>query len=155
MENLRKRVNVKLVNDKTKLSKLTACSSFASFLCILSENLADVNMKKTKLYLYCPIYIGFTILDLLKVQSYQFDYDYMEHIYGTKVKLLFTDTDSPCYEVETEDIYQHVLQGIDLFNTSEYAQDLPLYSPRNKKAFGKMKDDMHGIPIEEFVGLRP
>ena len=86
---------------------------------------------------------------------YQFHYDYMKRKYGTKAKLLFTDTDSLCYEVKTEDIYQDMLQDIELFDTSEYAQDQPLHSPRNKKALGRMKDEMHGIPIEKFVGLRP
>ena len=60
MENLRKRVNVKLVNDKVKLSKLVAQPSFDAFR-IFSEDLAAVNMKKTKLYLNRPIYVGFAI----------------------------------------------------------------------------------------------
>ena len=69
MENLRKRVNVKLVNDKTKLTNLTARPLFDSFR-IFSEDLAAVNMKKTKLYLNRPIYVGFTILDLSNVLMY-------------------------------------------------------------------------------------
>ena len=154
MENLRKRVNVKLVNDKTKLSKLTASPSFDSFR-IFSEDLAAVNMKKTKLYLNRPIYVGFAILDLSKVLMYQFHYEYMQPTYGCNAKLLFTDTDSLCYEIKTNDIYQDMLQDIDLFDTSEYAQDHPLYSVTNKKVLGKMKDETHGIPIQEFVGLRP
>ena len=77
MENLRKRVNGKLVNDNTKLTKLTARRSSDSFR-IFSEDLAAVNMKKTKLYLNRPIYVGFTILDLSKVLMYQFHYEYMK-----------------------------------------------------------------------------
>ena len=101
MENLRKRVNVKLVNDKAKLSKLSASSSFDSFR-IFSEELVAVNMGKTKLYLNCPIYVGFTILDISKV--YDFHYNYMKQKYASNAKLLFTDTDSLCYEVRTTDI---------------------------------------------------
>jgi hypothetical protein len=154
MEYLRKRVNVKLVNDKTKLTKLTARPSFDSFR-IFSEDLAAVNMKKTKLYLNRPIYVGFTILDLSKVSMYQFHYEYMKQKYGANAKLLFTDTDSLCYEVKTHDIYQDILEDAELFDTSEYAQGHLLYSTRNKKVLGKMKDETHGIPIQEFVGLRP
>ncbi|XP_028417042.1 uncharacterized protein LOC114541307 [Dendronephthya gigantea] len=154
MENLRKRVNVKLVNDKTKLSKLTASPSFDYFR-IFSEDLAAVNMKKTKLYLNRPIYVGFTILDLSKVLMYQFHYEYMKPKYDCNAKLLFTDTDSLCYEIKTDDVYQDMLQDIDLFDTSEYARDHPLHSLTNKKVLGKMKDETHGIPIQEFVGLRP
>ena len=109
MENLRKRVNVKLVNDKTKLTKLTARPSFDSFR-IFFEDLAAVNMKKTKLYLNRPIYVGFAILDLSKVLMYQFHYEYMKPKYDCNAKLLFTDTDSLCYEIRTNNIYQDMLE---------------------------------------------
>ena len=56
MANLRRRVIVKLVTNPNKLKKLTASPAF-------SEDLAAVSMKKTKLYLNRPIYVGFTILD--------------------------------------------------------------------------------------------
>lgn len=105
MENLRKRVNVKLITNPTKLTKLTASPVFDAFR-IFSEDLAAVNMKKTKLYLNRPIYVGFCILDLSKVLMYDFHYKHMKPRYGTQCKLLFTDTDSLCYEVRTEDIYQ-------------------------------------------------
>lgn len=154
MENLRKRVNVKLVNDKVKLSKLTASPSFDSFR-IFSEELAAVNMRKTKLYLNRPIYFGFTILDLSKVLMYDHHYNYMKQKYASNAKLLFTDTDSLCYEVQTVDIYQDMLEDINLFDTSEYTQDHPLHSTANKKVLGKMKDETRGIPIQEFIGLRP
>ena len=155
MENLRKRVNVKLVNDKTKLSKLTASPSFDYFR-IFSEDLAAVNLKKTKLYLNRPIYVGFSILDLSEVLMYQFHYEHMKPKYGCNAKLLFTYTDSLCYEVKTDDIYQDMLQDINLPDTSEYGQSHPLYSFANKKVLGKMKDDeTHGIAIQEFVGLTP
>ena len=86
---------------------------------------------------------------------YQFHYEYMKQKYGADAKLLFTVTDSLCYEVKTHDIYQDMLEDAELFDTSEYAQDHPLHSIRNKKVLGKMKDETHGIPIQEFIGLRP
>ena len=79
----------------------------------------------------------------------------MKPKYGCNAKLLFTDTDSLCYEIKTGDIYQDMLQDIDLFDTSEYGQNHPLYSLANKKVIGKMKDETHGIPIQEFIGWRP
>ena len=100
--------------------------------------------------------MGFAILDLSKVLMYQFHYEYMKQKYDASAKLLqFTDTDSLCYEVKTRDIYEDMLEDKELFDTSEYAQDHPLYSTRNKKVLGKMKDETHGIPIQEFIGLRP
>ena len=46
-------------------------------------------------------------------------------------------------------------QDVQIFDASEYRQDNPLHSTINKKVIGKMKDETHGIPIQEFVGLRP
>ena len=112
-------------------------------------------MKKTKLYLNRPIYVGFTILDLSKVLMYDFHYYYMVSKYGPQAKLLFTDTDSLCYDVKTDDLYHDFLQDLDYFDTLEYPRDHFLYSVRNKKVPGKMKDETRGIPIEEFVGPRP
>jgi hypothetical protein len=127
MKNLRKRVNVMLVSDKTKLIKLTTRPSFDSFR-IFSEDLAAVSMKKTKLYLNRPIYVGVTIPDLSKLLTYQFHHEYMKQKYCANAMLLFTDTDSLCYEVKTRDIYQDMLEDAELFDTSENAQDHLLYS---------------------------
>ena len=52
-------------------------------------------------------------------------------------------------------VYHDMLEDKELFDTSEYAQNHPLYSLTNKKVLDKMKDETHGIPIQEFVGLRP
>ena len=103
MENLRKRVNVKLVNDVKQLKKLTASPSFDHFRFFINE-LVAVNMKKPTLYLNRPIYVGFAILDPSKVLMYDFHYNYIKAKYGEKATLLFTDTDSLCYNIQTEDI---------------------------------------------------
>ena len=73
--------------------------------------------------------------------------------YQPQAKLLFTDTDSLYYDVKTDNLYHDFLQDLDYFDTSEYTRDHFLYSVRNKKVLGKMTDETHGIPIEEFVGL--
>jgi hypothetical protein len=77
MKNMRKRVNVMLVSDKTKLIKVTTRPSFDSFR-IFSEDLSAVSMKKTKLYLNRPIYVGVTIPDISKLLTYQFHHEYMK-----------------------------------------------------------------------------
>jgi hypothetical protein len=43
---------------------------------------------------------------------------------------------------------------LDLLDTSEYPEDHTLYSTKNKKVIGKMKDELKGKIMKEFVGLR-
>ena len=75
---------------------------------------------------------------------------------GTIIRLLllFTDTDSLCYEIETKDIYKELWEDKQLFDNSDYPQDSPYFSAENKKVIGKFKDEAAGMPIREFVGLR-
>ena len=86
---------------------------------------------------------------------YYFHYNYMKAKYGNGLKLLFTDTDSLCYYINTEDIYIDWINDKDLFDFSEYPSYHTLYDTANKKVIGKMKDETAGVPLEEFVGLRP
>ncbi|XP_041351034.1 uncharacterized protein LOC121370009 [Gigantopelta aegis] len=104
MMNVRKHVNVELVNSKKRLKKLCAKPTFEGFK-IFNPDLAAVHLKKATIFLNQPIYAGFSILDMSKIVMYEFHYDFMRAKYGNKVQLLFTDTDSLCYEIETEDIY--------------------------------------------------
>ena len=153
MENLRKRIDVKLVNSEKKVRKLTCKPTFHAFK-MFNEDLAAIHLRKAKLKLNRPIYVGFSILDLSKTLMYDFHYSYIKAKYGLKAKLLFTDTDSLCYEIETVDIYQDMLNDAQHFDTSDYRKDHPLYNTVNKKVLGKMKDECAGVPPSEFIGLR-
>jgi hypothetical protein len=153
MENLRKRTRIELVNKSDRLKYMCAKPSFKSFK-IFNENLIAVHMAKTKLVLNRPIYVGCSILDISKILMYDFHYNYVKTKYEDKAKLLFTDTDSLCYEIETDDIYVDMLNDRHLFDTSDYQANHFLYSCENKKVLGKMKDECAGSVIEEFVGLR-
>ena len=87
-----------------------------------------------------------------------------------KAQLLFTDTDSLCYIIETDDIYKdmvsNMLYGNQLYDMSEFPDDHPCFSTLdketirsvkqvNKKKVGKMKDELKGNAAIEFAGLRP
>ena len=140
MENLRKRVNVELVNTEKRVKKLTAKPTFQAFK-IFHEDLAAMHMKKVKIVLNRPTYVGFCILDISKLLMYDFHYNHMKVNYGEGVKLLFTDTDSLCYEIHTNDIYSDMATHIEFYDTSDYPSNHPLYSNVNKKVLGKMKDE--------------
>ena len=156
MENIRNRVDVKLVNTKEKLRKLVAKPNFKSCK-IFNENLVSVHMKKTSLTMIKPVYLGMCILDLSKTIMYDFHYQYIKSKYGDKAKLLFSDTDSLMYEIHTEDFYKDISGDVkNKFDTSDYPENHPSGIPtgENKKVLGKMKDEAAGKIIKEFVGLR-
>ena len=157
MENIRNRVNVKLVNTEERLKKLSAKPNLKSPPKIFSENLASVHLKKTSLTMNKPVYLGMCILDLSKTIMYDFHYQYIKPKYGTKAKLLFTDTDSLMYEIQTEDFYKDISGDVkDRFDTSDYPENHPSGIPTgiNKKVLGMFKDEAAGKIIKEFIGLR-
>ena len=153
MENLRKRVDVRLVTSKEKLSKLASKPTYVSSK-IFNENLVAVHKIKETLTLNRPAYVGMCILDLSKTLMYDFHYNYIKNKYGDKDKLLFTDTDSLTDEIETEDVYRDFWNDKDKFDNSDYPESSPYFNKTNKKVIGKFKDEAAGIPIIEFIGLR-
>ena len=114
-------------------------------------------MKKTKSVFNKPVYIGVCILDLSKTLIYEFHYNYIKQKYGDKAKLLFTDTNSLMYEIQTEDFYMDISADVKhRFDTSDYPSNHPSGIPSgfNKKVPGMFKDEVGGKIIDEFVGLR-
>ena len=153
MENIRKRVDVRLVTDEKKLLKLTSKPTYVSSK-IFNENLVAVHKIKQTLTLNRPAYVGMCILDLSKTLMYDFHYNYIKDKYADKAKLLFTDTDSLTYEIESKDVYKDFWNDKDKFDNSDYSESSPYFDKTNKKVIGKFKDEAAGVPICEFVGLR-
>ena len=67
---------------------------------------------------------------------------------------MFTDTDNLAYEIKSENVYDEFFKWIDLFDFSNYSKDSKFYDDSNKKDVGKMKDEMGGNIIDEFIGLK-
>ena len=153
MENIRKRVDVRLVTDENKLLKLASKPTYVSSK-IFNENLVAVHKIKETLTLNRPAYVGTCILDLSKTLMYDFHYNYIKDKYGDKAKLLFTDTDSLTYEIEADDVYQDFWNDKDKFDNSDYPESSTYFNKTNKKVIGKFKDEAAGVPICEFIGLR-
>ena len=154
MENLRKRRKIDLVTSKKKIKKLAAQPSFKLFQ-IFHPHLVVVERKETNLCLNRPISVGFSVLDLSKTLMYDFHYRYVKEKYpGSLSKLLFTDTDSLTYAIETNDVFTDMLEDKDLFDFSDYPPNHPCFSLENKKVIGKFKDEMGSRLIFEFLGLK-
>ena len=151
MENVRKRMNVKLICDKNKFEKYVSKPTFINGV-IFNENLVGVHNKQEKIKLCKPIYVGFSILDISKTLMYDFHYGFIKNKYEDKAKLLFTDTDSLCYEIQTKNIYKDMYDNKEMFDLSDVLGEFN--DNTNKKVIGKFKPEYANNIIGEFIGLR-
>ena len=160
MEDVRRRVDIKLITEPSKFIKHASKVSYKRSVVFTNdeereEYLVGLEAQRTSVKLNKPIYTGFTVLELSKLHMYDFHYSHIMKKYGPqKAKLLFTDTDSLTYLIETDDVYQDMKQDQDLYDTSDYPKDHFLHSTTNKKVIGKFKDEVNGVSVSEFVGLR-
>ena len=103
MENLRKRMNVRLVNNEKDFLKYTSRPTYITHK-IFGKDYAAIHEIKQVLVLNKPIYVGFTVLDLSKWKMYDFHYNFIKKKFDAE--LLFTDTDSLAYEIKSENVYE-------------------------------------------------
>ena len=101
LENMRNRVNIRLISSNKVAQKLAAKPNYDRCT-IFDETLIAVHMKKTKLYFNKPVYLGMIILDLSKSLMYDFKYNYIKTKYGDNAKLLFSDTDCFCKDINPD-----------------------------------------------------
>ena len=103
-------------------------------------------MKKTKVKMNKPIYLGLSILEISKILLYEFWYAYMKLKYNNDVKLCYMDTDSFIMNIKTNDFYKDIANDVEnMFDTSNYEVNRPLPTGKNKKIIGLMKDELGGI----------
>ena len=96
MENMRKRIKIRIVKNAKDFIKYTsrpACVNWKVF----ENNLVAIHEKKISLTLNKLTYVGFAVLELSKWEMHDFHHKFMIKKFNTK--LLFTDTDSLCYEI--------------------------------------------------------
>ena len=93
MENLRKRISVRLINNAEDFSKYTSKPTYITHKMFVKDYAAIQESKLNK-----PIYVGFTVLDLSKWKMHDFSYDFIKKNFDAE--LLFTDTDSLAYEIK-------------------------------------------------------
>ena len=112
MENVRKHEDIKLVTTEDKRSKLVSELNYHPTK-HFSENLLAIEMKKTKVMINKPVYLGMSILDISKMLIYQFWYDNIKPKYWDRAKLCDMDTDSFIIYIKTEDFYRNIADDVE------------------------------------------
>ena len=148
MGNIRKRINVKLINNSKDYAKYVSKPNCISQK-IFSRDFVAIHQIKSFLILDKPIYVGFSIFELSKLLMYMFHYEYVKNKFDAK--LLLTDTDSLLYEIKGKDDYEKSFQD-KLFDFSSYPVNSKYYDPKNNAVLGKMEDEFKGKIISEFIG---
>ena len=109
MENVRKHRDIKLVKTDKKRNKLVSEPNYHTMKRI-DDNLAIIEMKKVKVKMNKPIYLGLSILELCKIIMHEFWYDYVKSKYMDNARLCYMDTDSFVINVKTKDFYKDMLR---------------------------------------------
>ena len=147
MENVRNHRDIKLVTTDEKRNKLVSEPNYHTTK-HFSENLLAIEMKKTKVKMNKPVYLGMSILDISKTLMYEFWYDYIKPKYGDRAKLCYMHTDdSFVIYIETEDLYKDNANDVERwFDTSNYDENKtgkrPLPIGKNKKVIGSFKHEL-------------
>ena len=134
MENVRKRINIRLVNNEKDFLKYTSTPTHIPHK-IFDKNYAAIDETKPVLARNKPIYVGFTVLELSKWLMYDFHSNFIKKHFDPE--LLFTDTDSITHEIKSEDLCKELFKHKHLFDLSNYPEDSKFFDPTNKKLLVK------------------
>ena len=155
MENVRKHRDIKLVTKDKRGNQLASEPNYHTTKWF-SEKLLRIEMKKTKVNMNKPVYLGLSILEISKTLMYEFWYDYLKPKYGDNVKFYYMDTDSFIVHIKPKDFYKDIANDVEIrFDTSNCKFNRPLPTGKNEKVIGLIKDGLGGNFITEFVALRP
>ena len=155
MEYVRKHRGIKLVTTYKRRNRLVSEPNYHTTKWF-SENLLAIEMKKIKVKMNKPVYLGLSILEISKTLMYEFWYDYVKPKYQNNAKLCYMDTDSFIINIKRKDFYEDIANDVEKkIDTSNYEVNRPLPKGKNKKIIGLMKDELGGKIVTEFVALRP
>ncbi|MEO1764424.1 MAG: hypothetical protein AAFR83_21250 [Cyanobacteria bacterium J06629_18] len=149
-----KRLIVEIVRTQAELNKQTSKTTMKSFK-IFDDNLAAITFLITRILWDKPTIVGATMLDLSKLHMYWFHYKFMKPNFKTLV--LYSDTDSLIYEIESEDLYENLRENKQVypeFDFSNYNENSQLFSKHQKLETLKFKDEVGGKIIHSIVALK-
>ena len=154
LENVRNHRDIKLLTSDKRRKGLVSEPNYHLHK-KFSNHLMAIGMKKTRVKISKPLYLGMSILDISKTLMYKFWYEYVK--YGDKAKLCYTDTDSFIIYIKTEDFFEDISNDVKKwFDTSNYGKNdkRPLPVGKNEKVSGLFEDELGGKIIGELVALR-
>ena len=128
MENLRRRINLILVNNAEGFLKYTSKPTYITHK-IFGKDYAAIHKIKPILILNKPIYVGFIVLDLSKWKMYDFHWNFIKKNFDAE--LLFTDTDSFTYEIKSENNYEEFFKWKGLFDFRNYPKDSKFFDGKS------------------------
>ena len=138
MENVRKHKDIKLVTTDRKRNYLLSEPSYRTHKKRFSENLLAMEIKKIKVEMNKPVYLGLSTLETSKTLMYEFWYDFIKSMYQKNAKLCYMDTDSFIIHIKTKDVYEDIADDVEKrFNTSNYEVNRPLPTEKNNNVIGK------------------
>jgi hypothetical protein len=152
IEGKRNRRKVDICTNARKFKKLVAMPAFQSMRRFRAK-VVGVERQVTNVRLDRPIGVGFAVLELSKLIMWDFHYRVVKKIFPHST-LCYSDTDSLLYEVRCNDLYRALLPHSSHFDFSDYPVDHPLFSQINHKRPGKFHDELSGMAVHGFCGLR-
>lgn len=155
LQNDAKHQSIEIVTDSHRQLRLARDPFYAGYQQIHSECLLVERFKK-EIKLDKPNIVGVCILEMSKLRMYDFYYNTMKPVFGERMRLGMTDTDSLIMEIRTNNWQQEIATAglLNEFDFSDYPKTHEFYNAANKKVVGKFKDELNGVLPEGFVGLR-
>ena len=149
LENIRGRTEIKLSMDREEVKRYINKPKFKDLI-IFNDDFVAIQNNVTSVKFNKPIYLGQVVLDYSKQLMYAFYYSVVNNLWKNN-ELVASDTDSIFLSIKTKDIYEDMKEIIDELDTSEYPEDHPLHSKKNKKVIGKFKDELKCKIMNEIV----
>ena len=155
IENVRKYKDTRIANNVDKTKKIATKVTLNNWH-ISSEFVSLYEMKKSTVLLDKPIIIGFTILEIAKLEM-SIHYDRLKEIFGDNMRLLYTHTDSLKLLIRNTNPYELDDTLKDYIDTSNFSADtIFLLKPdKNEKCFGYLKFENGECPCKEFNAEAP
>ena len=152
-ENLRRRKKIIMVSHEEQAKFYCNRFNFNRFK-IFKDDMVAVKLLKKTICWNKPTYLGAAVLDVSKLQLYKFHFEQIVPIYGKNARVLYKDTDSLFYEIQTADVYEDLEEMKNLMDFSSYPETHFLNSKKNKKVPLKLTDELKGNVVSEAVFLK-